>query len=278
MTTHEPASAALPETSFGFRTRVDFFRACIDEAGLQPTRTTSIIDVGCGTGELVALPLARAGYSVLGVDLHEPSLAAARAAAGDTGAQFRTIDVAELAQQGARFDVVICSEVLEHLGDPLAMLRLMTALLTPRGVCLVSVPAGYGAYELAVRMQRVWVGTPLSTIYRHTLKPLLRRAAAPVAPIVVHAQDAQALGGTMNFESGHVQFFTWRGLHEVFHRAGLRVMRHRGRTMLCGPFLSRWVDRAPHRVEWNARVAGLLPTRLAAGWMFCLGRNDRVVT
>src|SRR6476646_9291561 len=41
-----------------------------------------ILDVGCGTGELLAIPIARRGYRVTGTDFHLPSIEHARAVAG----------------------------------------------------------------------------------------------------------------------------------------------------------------------------------------------------
>jgi len=41
---------------------------------------------------------------------------------------------------GAPFDIVLCGDVLEHLGDPRAGLRKLTSWLKPEGIVLACVP------------------------------------------------------------------------------------------------------------------------------------------
>jgi SAM-dependent methyltransferase len=52
-----------------------------------------------------------------------------------------TADLAELGELDVgRFDCIICADVLEHLADPAAALRGLTALLEPDGRVIVSLP------------------------------------------------------------------------------------------------------------------------------------------
>lgn len=67
----------------------------------------SILDLGCGTGNH-AIPLARRGYEVVGVDLSEDMVAIARRKAAETGvgASFQAGDMRD-ARLGRPFDVVV---------------------------------------------------------------------------------------------------------------------------------------------------------------------------
>jgi len=49
-------------------------------------------------------------------------------------------DAASLPCKSECFDAVVCSELLEHVDDPKAVLREMYRVLKPTGVCLISVP------------------------------------------------------------------------------------------------------------------------------------------
>lgn len=67
-----------------------------------------VLDAGCGTGEN-ALHVAALGLPVLGVDVAETALAAARQKAADrgVGAEFATADALQLDRLGRRFDTVL---------------------------------------------------------------------------------------------------------------------------------------------------------------------------
>ena len=98
-----------------------------------------VLDVGCATGYL-ARALREQGCSVSGVEF-DPDAAAEAAPALD-----RLIigDLEQLnlpAEVGdAKFDVVVFGDVLEHLRDPLPVLRSVRDLLAPGGSVVVSVP------------------------------------------------------------------------------------------------------------------------------------------
>ena len=97
-----------------------------------------VLDLGCGTG-LVAIPVARAGLSVTGVDLAAPMLAHARAKAGREDLDLRWIqaDVRELAL-ARRFGFVILTgnafQAFLTTADQVALLATVSAHLAPDGV------------------------------------------------------------------------------------------------------------------------------------------------
>jgi SAM-dependent methyltransferase len=97
-----------------------------------------VLDIGSGKGELAHDLVVRAGADVVGVD-HDPShLAFARANFTHDRLEFRAGDVlAEL--PAGHFDVVVLSNVLEHLGPRVEFLRRVTDGAGPR-VVLVRVP------------------------------------------------------------------------------------------------------------------------------------------
>ena len=270
--------AEVPETSYGFRTRLSYLLECLEQAGQPMDARTEVLEVGCGTGELLAVPLARRGLRVLGLDFHEPSIERAREHAAGTAATFDVRLAEDVAAEGNQFDVVICSEVLEHLNDPLSMLHTLRRLTKPCGLCFVTVPNGYGSYELAMQLKRWYLGSPLQVAYRSLVKPLVgvagRRSRAQVSSNggarPSSGETAHAEGGTLNWENTHVQNYTWSRLLRLFRLGGFRVARHQGRTLFCGPFLDRLVGRFDPSNRWNASLARRLPTLLAADWMFCL--------
>ncbi len=97
-----------------------------------------VLDIGSGKGELAYDLVTRGGASVVGVD-HDPShLAYARANFVDERLEFRGGNVLEDLPVG-HFDVVVMSNVLEHLGPRVEFLAHVVESATPRRV-LVRVP------------------------------------------------------------------------------------------------------------------------------------------
>jgi len=98
----------------------------------------TVLDIGSGKGELAFDLVTSAGAKVVGLD-HDPShLAFARARYVHERLEFREGDVLESLPAG-HFDVVVLSNVLEHLGPRVAFLRRVRESATPRSV-LVRVP------------------------------------------------------------------------------------------------------------------------------------------
>ena len=113
-----------------------------------------VLDLGCGEGRHVHGFHMVDGINVVGVDIDEPSLAKARegieyldgqnpdtSPTGDTS--FMQASAYELPFEDDCFDVVICSEVLEHLDNYPAAILEMRRVLKPGGKLGITVPHGW---------------------------------------------------------------------------------------------------------------------------------------
>lgn len=245
-------AAAESENLWGYRKRLQFVLGVMREAFPDDfPGALRVLDVGCGNGSQLALPLARHGVAVTGVDTDANSIAHARELAQDTpSARFENTSVNELSE--GDFDVVIVSEVLEHVSNPDEFLRAAVNHLTEGGVVIVTTPNGFGEFE--------WD----SWLFR-----LLR---AQKAVDVLVRNHEQPLAATDNDSSGHIQFFTQRRLFKIFSSCGLQVFRAQAATLVAGPFAGHSLARSQRFIDWNARVADKLPMALASGWYFALRR------
>jgi SAM-dependent methyltransferase len=96
-----------------------------------------VLDVGCGTGSVAIVANENKGNLVFGI---EPDEVRAKVAAS-RGIQVTSGFLSEgFLMENGPFDVIVFSDVLEHLVSHDEMIRLAATGLKPNGVMLVSVP------------------------------------------------------------------------------------------------------------------------------------------
>lgn len=100
---------------------------------------SAVLDLGVADGS-VAAALRRMGCRVWGVDVDPDAAEQARSVCEEVVvADLDRLDLAERFA-GQRFDVVLMLDVLEHLADPAAVLRRVSAVLAPGGWGVLSIP------------------------------------------------------------------------------------------------------------------------------------------
>ena len=117
----------------------DAIAAHFRRSGDGPLEGLEIVDIGCGAG-LLAEPLSRLGAVVSGIDPAAGPVEVARAHAAATGAEptYRVGTVEDLAGEGAKFDVVLAMEVVEHVNNGPAFVASAASLVKPRGLIALS--------------------------------------------------------------------------------------------------------------------------------------------
>lgn len=117
---------------------------------LKPT--DHILDVGCGPGSITAdlAALVPAGR-VVGIDAAASVLDQARASVREDrrdlgNVEFEVADANALPYPDAAFDVVYCHQVLQHVQDPVGILREMRRVAKPGAGLVAAREADYGGF------------------------------------------------------------------------------------------------------------------------------------
>jgi 2-polyprenyl-3-methyl-5-hydroxy-6-metoxy-1,4-benzoquinol methylase len=113
-------------------------------------RNVRVLDIGCGFGEALGYHRNR-GCDAHGVEADANILRVAQR----HGLNVRVGVFDSLVYEEASFDVVTLDQVIEHLGDPVSVLRGVARVLRPGGQLLVSTPnaQGWGARAFG----RFWI-------------------------------------------------------------------------------------------------------------------------
>ena len=251
-----PDDLGLQETAYGFVKRLRFMEACLRShfAG-RPFAQVNVLEVGCGTGTHVCIPLARLGLNVTGIDIHTESIKYAQDASTQyPNLHFEALPLEDVATQA--YDVVICSEVLEHITEYPAFFANVVRTMRPGGLLIVTVPNGHSLFEA-----QKW-------IWRHGIEAsgldqLLRRVYRRFK-----RQRATA-SSFLNKDSGHVNFFYRSQLAQLFRAHHLLLERYEGRTFLCGWMVDPLLN-TPRLAAVNSKLGSNLPYWAVSDWMFAL--------
>lgn len=120
-----------------------------------------ILDMGCGGG-ILSEALADKGAKVTGIDLSETVLQAAQAHCANKNIHYRLSSAAQCVANGEQYDHITCMEMLEHVADPAAILRDITALLKP---------GGYAFFSTVNRTVKARLGVIIAAEYLSRLIP-----------------------------------------------------------------------------------------------------------
>jgi len=173
----------------------DLFRKQLDLTG----KRLSVLDVGCGTGDY-SLVLANNGFKVTGFDFSEYAIKTAKdRCAGSPGnpPEFIVGDINTFTTN-EKYDLIIMSEVLEHIEEDTGILHKYRDFLKDDGYVLISVPfdpafwsvedeqsghvrrydnpmidALFSDADLQI-MKRVWIGFPTITLMWMVKRKILR--------------------------------------------------------------------------------------------------------
>lgn len=210
-------NSANPTRSWLHRTRRDWIIGALRRA---ETERGSAIEVGPGSG--VYLPTLAAEFSkVTVVDIENAFLENARRLALEhPNIEVLEADITRSPLPEAEFDLVLCSEVIEHISDSPAVLFELRRILRPGGRLILSTPHRWSTLETTARL---------------ALKPGF-------------IQITRLIYGEPVFEIGHINLMTRGTLERQLQDAGFDIVEHAA-TGLYVPLLAEFTGRAGLALE-----------------------------
>jgi ubiquinone/menaquinone biosynthesis C-methylase UbiE len=99
----------------------------------------TLLDVGCGTGNVLSIILNKCNAKVSGIDLSEGMIEKARELLGDR-ADLKVGDSENLPWDNDTFDAITCNASFHHYPNPKAVLNEMKRVLKPSGRVIIVDP------------------------------------------------------------------------------------------------------------------------------------------
>lgn len=159
----------------------------------------SLLDIGCAGGNLM-VHAERMGWTTRGVELSDFMR---QRASKLTGRQVYG-SISEASRSGRKFDCVTMFAVIEHVDDPVSVMREVAGLLNPGGMLALSTPNCDSPEALGNQPINVWFIPPehISYFGRRTITDCLKAASLNVLAI-------DGLEGVWRAHAGDTSFPPW---------------------------------------------------------------------
>lgn len=240
------------------RKRVDFISRVVQ--GLPPQ--ARVLDVGCGNG-VISRHLGRLGFNVLGIDVSEKTIETARSLTKNLpNVQFMKKSAEELVASGEKYEVVICSEVLEHLHNPGSLLNVLYQSLADNGKLIVTVPNGKGPRETFVTKPILSLRRKNNWLWRSIVR--IKKSLGYSGTTVQSAAD--------NLD--HIQFFSKGDLERLSQQHGFHISQFGKSNFVEDVFpFSLFAKRISLLQKLDCKIADLLPVRFTGGFFSVWEKN-----
>lgn len=254
--------AEIPENVYGHKKRLLWFIEQIEKRRLtQDKSQLKILEIGCGTGIMISIPLASLRYDVLGIDIDEKSIEMAKSVNPFENVRFMCTDASNL---NDHYDFIILSEVLEHLDTPESLLKVSHGLLKEQGFLLISVPNGYGWFELEQFLwEKLRLGEVIERLKIMWIISMLKQKLT--------GREESALLSSFS-TSPHIQRFTLGKIKKIVRAARFYVQETDGSTLFAGKFSNLLFTGFKIPVKINSALGSFFKP-VASGFYLCCFRE-----
>ena len=248
----------IKENSYGFKKRLEFLVKYI-----RKNKITNVLEIGCGTGLGILFPLAKIfdKVSFYGEDIDSKSIEYANQINNLNNLEFRN---SYSKKEEDIYDLVILSEVLEHVDDPQKLLINVRNNLTDSGSVFITLPNGFGPFELISTLMRICDYIKLTEVLRKFKRKIIPSKSTKITK---HNKDEINLETLAN--SPHINFFSFKEFKKLIYYSGYKINIFKNRTFICGDPIDHLINKL-NLSEFNSKIADFLPAFMVSDWMFII--------
>ncbi len=186
--------------------------ALVAEALAPLQQSATVLDAGCGDGALSGYVHRHLKCRTVGVDTSDLAIFLARAETAKRGydCRFERIDGYAYPFEDAAFDAAFCSDVIEHVADPQALLREISRVLKPGGRLIISTPIRLTERPVDPNHVHEWFPEEFVDLCRPVFgAPVARILSHPAFWYEVYALDRRLVGNAARFAINLSTWFGW---------------------------------------------------------------------
>jgi len=240
------------ENIYGHINRIKWIKQFIN-------KNDKIMEFGCGTGYMITYPLRCEGYNIEGYDLDAASIEYGINNIFTDDEKEKCIKALDIRELQREYDVVIASEVLEHIPDNELdeIIRLLKNKIKPGGKLLLTVPNGYGWFELeSFIWNKMGIGILLTKSKIINIITILKNLMIGKYTDANHPSTLSS--------SPHVHRFTFNSIQKRLIKHGFEIIEARGSVLFCGPFSNMLFTGIKPVMDFNIWLGKKFPS-LASG-------------
>lgn len=203
------------------------------------------IDVGCGTGAYLTIPLnlimEEKGYvsKIYGMDLVPESIKKAKENARITKIPSEYFLCGDITKHKKKYDIVICSEVLEHINSEFLeqFANGLCTCVSDNGILIITVPNGQGSFEKGKKMRKSIIGR---TIFPRIEKLFwlidfsVFRQHMYFDEVNLKTPEERVLMEMTVSMTEHLQFFSKNDIIALFKKIGMELIEFTGSSRFSG--------------------------------------------
>lgn len=251
----------IKENIYGHKNRLNWIKKNIskEQKGLE---------FGCGTGVMITGVLLQEGYNTQGIDLDKDSITLGQTIYQDNGFETNRLicdDIKNLPNES--YDYIIASEVFEHIPNPLLdeVIALVKQKIKPNGLLLVTVPNGYGWFELE---DFIWKKLKVGSVLQFfKINSVINKVKQIFTGKYIDCEYPSSIA-----DSPHVQKFTLNSISKKVGDENFSILDFRGSTMFAGPFSNMFFTGFKSLMDLNIYLGAKFPN-ISSGFYIAFKKN-----